>query len=151
MIKFRIKKIAFFAFKSILFVIIFSFQFAVAGDQDTALDPSSTAALSQTQSLLNNPNQRQQNINKNGGDAKKADDFVKQLTGSAPVSNDIYALAAEVFGAVVQNCHGDPVKMAAALQEFQKNPEAFAASWTPEQKKKLHDLSLRVPTSINKQ
>src|SRR4051812_12689884 len=81
--------------------------------EEKKLDAASEKALSETQELLNDKTQRKEAIKKGGAKAKAADDFVNQLTGgSDSVTDDVYALAAEVFANVVKESGGDGKKMA---------------------------------------
>ncbi len=111
----------------------------------TSIDNASSKALSQTQDLLNNPEARNKAIQGNSR-AESADSFVKKVTGgNAQTSNEVYGLAADVFANVVKDAHGDPKKMQEEIDKFEKDPAAFAAAWTPEQRAKLKELSQRLP------
>lgn len=113
------------------------------------LDQHSQEALKKTQELLNSSQQRQEAINSDP-QAKKADDFVKNLTGNSNASSEIYELAAEVFASVVKDAQGDPAKMQEAISKFSRDPASFANQWTPEQKQKLKELSGKLPQPILK-
>ncbi len=137
-------------------VVFLSFIFSVSalGENvptltDEKLDAYSKEATTKTQSLLRDPKQRQSSIEK--GDGKKADDYVSNLTGNnSKNSESIYDLAADVLPLLVNKANGDPAKMKEIVEEYSKNPEAFANGWSPEQRAKLHELSLKLPTIINK-
>lgn len=117
------------------------------GDPNSSLDSSSSKALSQTQNLLTDPSARAKAI-KGDGQAESADSYVNNLTGgNAQTNNDVYDLASEVFANVVKDAHGDPKKMQAEMEEFQRDPAAFAAKWTPEERAKLKALSLKMPAT----
>ena len=111
----------------------------------TPLDASSSKALSQTEDLLNNSDARNKAIQGNS-QAEAADSFVKKVTGgNAQTSNEVYGLAADVFANIVKDAHGDPKKTQEEINLFEKDPSAFAAKWTPEQRAKLKALSQRLP------
>lgn len=105
------------------------------------MDSADQEALKQTQELLKNKTQRDQAI-KDSPAAQQAADFVQQLTGGdQQMSEDIFALAAEVFSIVVQESKGDVNKMNLLLENFKKNPAQFAEKWSPEQKSRLKSLA----------
>ncbi len=106
-------------------------------------------ALIQTQQLLKEKKQRKAALKSE--DAKKADDYTSEVTGHSEILNDdIYKLASEVFSQLTENAKGDPKKMKELAEEYARDPSSFAEKWTPEQKKKLHDLSVQVPQPIQK-
>lgn len=134
-------------FPKIIAVCLISIQvFGQSSDgASTSIDNASSKALSQTQDLLNNSEARNKAIQGNSR-AESADNFVKKATGgNAQTSNEIYGLAADVFANVVKDAHGDPKKMQEEIDKFEKDPSAFAAKWTPEQRAKLKALSQRLP------
>lgn len=113
--------------------------------QDEDLDPASQEALSKTQYLLHDKKKRDEAISKDAK-AQNADAFVKKITGGdSKLDSEVYALAADVFAAVVKDAKGDPAKMKEAMDRFSKNPEGFASKWTPEQRAKLKQLSEKIP------
>lgn len=108
------------------------------------LDEPSEKALRETQELMTNPEQRQAAIEKSPS-GKAADQRVKNLLGGDKgMTDEVYALAAEVFGQVVKDANGDPQKMEAMMTEFQRDPASFAKSWTPEQQAKLKALANKI-------
>lgn len=115
------------------------------------LDAASGQALKQTQSLLQNPSKREE-FSKNSAKAKAAEAYVNKITGgNTKTSQEIYSLASDVFANVVKGSHGDPAKMQKELEKFSRNPAAFAATWTPEQREKLRELSKQLPTLSGQQ
>lgn len=105
------------------------------------IDGHDQEALQQTQQLMKDKKAREAAI---AGDdkAEKADDFLKKIVGGdAKMTEEVYALAAEIFATVVQESGGDAAKMQEKLAEFARNPASFAAKWTPEQKARLKQLA----------
>jgi hypothetical protein len=109
--------------------------------------PTDDKALEQTQELLKDPNQRKEFIDKTP-DAKKTNDDLKTLVGSDQNLEEAYKLAAELFGKITAEANGDPEKMKKLLEEAQKNPAAFANSWSPEQKEKLKSIAEKTPAAV---
>ncbi len=60
------------------------------------------------------------------------------------MSEDIFALAADVFAIIVTESGGDVSKMNESLEKFKRDPAQFAAKWTPEQKARLKKLAERL-------
>lgn len=103
-----------------------------ANDQD---------ALRKTQEIMTNPAERRR-VTEKDAEAKKADDQVLSMFGgNQEMSQEVYELAAEVFAQVAAEAKGDPLVMQQKMGEFQRNPSAFANSWTPTQKAKLKELA----------
>lgn len=108
-------------------------------------DASSQNAMRQTQELLKNKEEREKvAIDPKG---KKVIQDIKTLTGGDKKSEEeIYGLAADLMPLLMEEAKGDPNKMMEILQEAQKDPEAFAKRWTPEQRKKLKGLADKLGT-----
>lgn len=105
------------------------------------LDEHDQKALKETQTLLKDREQRRNAINENQK-TRDADQNVKNLFGgSEALTDEAYALAAEVLANVVKSADGDARKMQEMMTEFHRDPAAFAATWTPEQKAKLKALA----------
>lgn len=100
--------------------------------------------LKQTQELLRDKSQRDAFIKKDAA-AKKADDVLNQLGGGNEQFNaEAYQLASEVFEVLAKESGGDPAKMNKAVQEYLRDPAAFAKKFSPEQKAKLKQLGEKV-------
>ena len=134
--------------------LVFAFTFVVTistqsyADSGGTLDSASQGALKSTQDLLTNKKQREDATQE--GDAKKADDYVRNLTDNdKALSDDVYKMASEIFPALVKKANGDPKKMKEIIDQFSRDPASFAGEWTPEQREKLHELSLKLPQPIN--
>lgn len=111
-----------------------------------ALDGADQEATTKTQELLKSKDARQKTIEKSE-DAKKANAHLQGLTGGdEKLSQEIYELSAEIMPTLVEKSGGDSKKML----ELMKNPEAFANSWTPEQKEKLKRLAEKLQSAPKK-
>lgn len=99
--------------------------------------------VAQTQELLKDPKFRAQNA-KESKPAAELDQHIKQLSGNPKNEQEIYELAADVMGNMKDLT---PEQMAKVVEQGSKNPEAFAESFTPAQKSKLHDIAERVPAA----
>jgi hypothetical protein len=93
------------------------------------------------------PSKRSENIKKDAK-AAKSDELVKQVGGE--FSEDIYKLAGDVMDTLASEAQGDPDKMEKILQKAEKDPESFANSFSPEQRKKLKELANKIEQSKNK-
>lgn len=106
--------------------------------------------LSQTQSVLKNPNERQQVIQQEGERARRADEFAGQAVGGdAQKKEQLYGLSSDVMTVIDQQSGGDPNKMNELLQKAQKNPKAFYDSLPPEIKKQIKGLADDIESSKN--
>lgn len=104
-------------------------------------------ALSGALDELRDPVKRSENLKKDPK-AAKSDEMVKEVGGE--FSEEIYGLAGEAMQNLVRSTQGDTAKMEKILQAAEKNPEAFANSFTPEQKKALRELSNKIEKSKKK-
>lgn len=120
--------------------------FMLPVSQAAQLDKSSQEALQKTQELLNNPTLREQNA-ASDPNAKKWNDQVQQMSGNTENREEIYKIAAEVFGDLTQNSGGDATKMMQIMEQAKTNPEAFYNSLTPAQKARIQKLSTRLPAA----
>lgn len=109
------------------------------------IDPASQEALLKTQQLLRDAKLREKAV---GADlkAKDMDARVREFAGSDEAAQDIYSLSAELMENVVKESGGDPEKMQKLIEEAKKNPSAFAARFSPEQKAKLKAIAEKIPT-----
>lgn len=126
--------------KHIAMTLILSLAFSAWADDETA------AAIEEVQRQMQSP-AFHQNAAKNSPEAKNVQSHVKDLTGNPENEQALYQLAAEVLGNLKNK---SPEELDRYLQEIQKDPEAFARSWTPEQKRKLKELSERLPAAKGK-
>jgi len=105
-----------------------------------------TKALDETLSILISPEQRKQILDKDPK-AKEADDFALQVGGNAANQQKIYELAAKVMADLAKNGNSDPDQMMKILEKAGKDPEAFANTFSPEQKKMLQELAAEIEKS----
>ncbi len=123
--------------KKIVYVLIGSLvgPSLVFGQQDSA--------LLQTQELLKD-SQKRETLFKTDSNAKETDKKLNQMTGSIDISQEIYALSADIFKILYEQSGGDAQKMQTILVEGVKNPAKFGQSFTPEQQAKLKEIALKI-------
>ncbi len=103
------------------------------------LDKSSTEALNDTLDILRDSTKRKDVI-KGDPKAQAADSQVKSVAGDEQNTQRIYELSALIMQNLVQQTGGDVDKMMKIIQAAEKDPAAFANTWSPEQKKMLKEL-----------
>ncbi|UYL07791.1 hypothetical protein B9G69_012120 [Bdellovibrio sp. SKB1291214] len=129
--------------KSLAVVLVIASIFCTAYADDAA---DMASAIEKTQNDLKNANSRAEMI-KGSSDADKAAAQVKSISGGGANEQDMYSLAADVMG----NMKGmSQEQIMQTMQQAQKDPEAFLKTWSPEQRKKLEELSGRLPASKQK-
>lgn len=107
---------------------------------------STNEALQKTLKTLKSPTERAAAI-QNDPNAKKTDAHVTEITGTEENKEALYDLSAQIMETITQRAKGDPDKMVELLEEAQRNPAAFAESFTPAQKKALKELSKKLEKS----
>lgn len=110
------------------------------------LDGASQEALQKTQEMLQDPKERNKAIQKDAN-AVAADQQVRSLAGSDKNTQEIYGLSSDILGDLAKQANGDPNKMLELIEKAKKDPEAFGKTLTPEQKRKLHELSTQIPAA----
>jgi hypothetical protein len=105
--------------------------------------PNAQALVMETQNLIRDPAARGEVIQKSVP-AQKADRELKDLAGDEQTSQEIYKLAADIFGTLAENNGRDPDKMDAALINYGANPASFIESMTPAQRQKLQQLGKQI-------
>jgi hypothetical protein len=108
-----------------------------------ALDPTASEALAATLRMLLDPAQRAAAIEGNSY-AVPADKKIRELAGSDELTQELYALAADLFQELVQSSDGDLTKLTEALQRGQADPAAFAAGLSPRTLERRRELSVRI-------
>ncbi len=103
-------------------------------------DEETRSAVRIVQEQMKSPSFHE-NAAKESQAARKVQTHVKELTGNPENEQDLYNLAAEVLGNMKDM---KPEEMNKTLDEAQRNPASFAKDWTPEQKRKLKELSDRI-------
>jgi len=72
------------------------------------------------------------------------DQQVHALTGSPELTQEVYNLAAQVLGELLQSSGGDMNKLFDTLARAQSDPSAFVATLSPQTRDRLKDLSDRI-------
>lgn len=121
-------------------------------DQAAKLDPASAEALQQTQAMLGDQKAMQE-FAKTNPDAAKTMNQVNTMTGGNEAdSAAVYKLAADIFSDVTKESGGDAAGMEKILADAMKNPQAFAAKLSPEQRQQLQGLTKsiesRAPSTV---
>lgn len=108
-----------------------------------ALDPTATEALAATLRMLLDPAQRSAVLAGNA-QAGQIDQQIRALTGSDALTQEFYALAADVFQELTQGSGGDPAKMTEALARGSTDPSGLAAALSPRTLERLRQLSIKM-------
>lgn len=122
---------------------------ASAASSNGELDAASDEALAKTQALLRDPNQRAQATGATQ-QAQFVDKQAQSIAGSPENANAIYDLSADIMESLVMKTNGDPAKMKELLDQAKNDPKAFAEKLTPEQQKKLLEISRKIPLGSSK-
>jgi hypothetical protein len=107
------------------------------------LDPTSQDALNQTLQILLDPDARAAELARNPQGAT-VDQQVRALTGSDALTQEFYAVAAQVLGELAQNSGGDAQKMLQAVERAKSDPAGFAAMLSPATQQRLRDLAVKL-------
>ena len=107
------------------------------------LDPASADALAQTLRMLTDPAARAGAIAGSPGGAEQ-DRALQRLATSPQLTQEVYALAAEVFADLTRGTGGDVTSMLAALDRGRSDPAGFAALLSPQTLGRLRDLAARL-------
>ena len=108
-----------------------------------SLNPIDQEALTKTQALLMDPEQRQEIINKDDK-AKKTDDMVNQLVKTPEQKEALFKIASDIFGDMIRTNKGDPEATTKALKKAAENPEGFFRGLSSEQKKMIKSISSEI-------
>lgn len=109
-----------------------------------SLDPASAEALAATLRLLQDPAARDAAL---AGSPQGAalDRDIQAMTGGSPaLTQELYALAAQVFSELTLNSGGDLSRMNQALASGRGDPAGFAAFLSPDTLARLRDLAARI-------
>jgi len=107
------------------------------------LDPTSQDALNQTLQILLDPNARAAELAKNPQGAT-VDQQVRALTGSDALTQEFYAVAAQVLSELAQNTGGDAQKMLQVVERAKNDPAGFAAMLSPSTQQRLRELAVKL-------
>lgn len=106
-------------------------------------DQASAEALSATLRMLLDPSFRATAIEGNP-QAGAVDAQIQALTGSAALTQELYAVAADVFRDLTQGADGDVTKMSEALDRGKADPASFAAMLSPATLARLRGLATKI-------
>ncbi len=108
------------------------------------LDPASQEALAATLGMLRDPAQRAAALGANP-QAPGLDARVQAMVGGSPqLTQEVYELAAEIFGDLTRASGGDLGKMNAELERATADPAGFAALLSPATLARLRALAVRI-------
>ncbi len=107
------------------------------------LDAASAEALAATLRLLQDPVARDAALAGNPPSAA-LDRDIQAMTGSPALTQEFYALAAQVFTELTLNSGGDLGRMNQALASGRGDPAGFAAFLSPDTLTRLRDLATRI-------
>jgi hypothetical protein len=110
------------------------------------MDPASSEALVRTQAMLRDPQQRAKATSETP-QAQFVDKQTQSLAGTPENANAIYDLSADIMESLALKTNGDPAKMKEILDQAKNDPKAFAEKLTPEQRKKLQEISQKIPVN----
>jgi hypothetical protein len=113
----------------------------LAGAQ--ALDPAAAEALAAAMKMLVDPAQRAGAI-AGTPQAGPIDQDIRALTRSDALTQELYALAADIFSELAQASGGDLAKISQALERARMDPAGFAAGLSPQTLERLRQLSIRI-------
>ncbi len=124
--------------------ILMAISLPIFAQDKSGLDKHSQKALKQTIELLNNQTKLNKAIQKSDK-AKSNHKAIKSMTGNNQVKTDaIYKLSSEIMSSIVMKTNGDPDKMMEILKKAETDPEAFAKTFTPEQRRALREVSSQI-------
>jgi hypothetical protein len=113
----------------------------LAGAQ--ALDPAAAEALAAAMKILVDPAQRAGAV-AGTPQAGPIDQDIRALTRSDALTQELYALAADVFRELAESSGGDLSKMSQTLERARTDPAGFAAGLSPQTLERLRQLSIRI-------
>ncbi len=93
--------------------------------------------------LFTDPNKRNAYIRSHQA-AREADTRVGDIVGSDEYKDAVYAFAAEIIEALLQETHGDKVAVLAKIAEAELHPESLLAHLSVEQQQKIETLSMEI-------
>lgn len=129
-----------------MIIVALPFGLSIFCSAPCAADEDTRRGVAHTQELLRDPKFRAQNA-KDSKPAAELGQHIKNLSKDPATEQEIYNLAAEVMGNMKDLT---PEQMAKIVDQAQTSPTEFAESFTPEQKRKLHEIVERMPASKSK-
>jgi hypothetical protein len=107
------------------------------------LDAASQTALSATLQLLLDPAQRNATI-AGSPQAATTDQQIQAMLKSPELQQEFYALAAAVFGELVQSSGGDVNRMTQILTAAKSDPASFVAGLSPQTAERLRAFASKI-------
>lgn len=108
-----------------------------------ALDPAAADALASTLRMLLDPALRSAAL-AGHPQAAQLDQQVRALTGSEALTQELFALAADVFRELTHATGGDAATMAQTLDRGRADPGSFAPMLSPPTLERLRQLAMRI-------
>jgi len=108
-----------------------------------AMDPTSADSLAAALKVLTDPAGRGALIGSNPS-AAEVDRQVQALTGSPELTEEVYALAGQVFADLMKSAGDDMGKLADSLSRARTDPAGFAAELSPETLQRLVALAAKI-------
>jgi chromosome condensin MukBEF ATPase and DNA-binding subunit MukB len=127
--------------KFVAWPIALAFAFAILAPFNSGASERDEA-LRKTQELLRDKTKRTEALEQDSK-AKSLNEGVEKRLGSQ--TEQAYELAAQILPVIVERTGGDPAKMQALMESYQKNPKSFFDQLTPEQRKRIKDMAERLP------
>jgi hypothetical protein len=124
---------------------LFAFTFAITTNAGSP-DAASTSALADTQTMLQNPAQREKLID-NSQSAQTVDAQVKSLAGNQQNTDEMYKISGQVLEDLVKETGGDPVKMMQIMNQAQTNPDSLMDHLSKESKDSIHSVTTTIENS----
>lgn len=118
----------------------------IKGQTDSVMTDAqiNAEALSNTQSMLRNPSERQKAL-ANDPKAQASDNKVRSLLG--PNTEKAYEISAQLMERIVSETGGDPQKMQRLMLELQSNPQSLEKYLTPAQRDMIRQMASDVEKS----
>ena len=113
------------------------------------MDAATRSALAETQKLLSDPAALEKLMTTDAG-ARKADQSALALTGGGTEHRELYEIASEIFGSLVESTGGDVSKLQQLMTDSQKNPEKLYEKLSAAQKARIKTLAAKINGSMAK-
>ncbi|HEY3190694.1 MAG TPA: hypothetical protein VGJ70_24595 [Solirubrobacteraceae bacterium] len=107
------------------------------------LDAASAEALAATLRMLQDPSLRAAAIAATP-QATAVDQQIRAIAGSPALTEELYALAAQVMSELTRGSGGDVTRMTDALERGKTDPAGFAAMLSPATLQRLQELSTKI-------
>lgn len=124
-------------------VLLATASFVAAPLSAQSLDAASQEALTATLRMLMDPSLRGHAI---AGSPQGAavDTQIQAIAGSPALTQEVYALAAQIFEELARGAGGDATTMAQTLERGTSDPAGFAAFLSPATQRRLRELAAKI-------